>query len=449
MALTFPTPLQLSEAVANQLSGGRIEPLGLPIVLRGTKPSASPDVYSRINNMVRTLALYADSNLRAVKDGALTVAVCPGRYRDAAGTEKYYQGSTGNSLTNNATNSIYIVTATNTLTISTSGFPGSADTYVPIAQYVTLSGAIVPVDSGVDANEVDFEADRRHWTMCQVHATSTSPTGTTGTSFTLDSDNAGAGADTQYRANRGSTDSEDAALEWDETNDRWNVLEQHTTGTACPINASEIQVAGTAVIESDGDLAAASIAADQLYVFGANGSSPYGVRLTASGSSGAPASGTHAVGELALDTNAVLYICTSDGTPGTWKKLGDSSFSYLDEMLQVTMDNPTGGSPQDVTIQIKDREGNNLSEVVYLEVGVWDDADGGTEATNATIAVGGSGTLVRSVSAGKRLVCKTDSSGELIITVTDGTTESVYLTAAASHRSHMLDCTDYATVTIT
>jgi hypothetical protein len=40
--------------------------------------------------------------------------------------------------------------------------------------------------------------------------------------------------------------------------------------------------------------------------------------LTPAGAAGAPTSGTHAVGELYLDADAFLWVCTSAGTPGFW-----------------------------------------------------------------------------------------------------------------------------------
>ena len=46
------------------------------------------------------------------------------------------------------------------------------------------------------------------------------------------------------------------------------------------------------------------------------GLAPIWIRPAAA--SGAPTSGTHALGELYVDTNGVLYRCVTAGTPGTW-----------------------------------------------------------------------------------------------------------------------------------
>jgi hypothetical protein len=38
-------------------------------------------------------------------------------------------------------------------------------------------------------------------------------------------------------------------------------------------------------------------------------------------SAGPPASGAHLRGELVVDSAGNLYLCTADGTPGTWVRL--------------------------------------------------------------------------------------------------------------------------------
>ncbi|MGA9152482.1 MAG: hypothetical protein WBZ36_18050 [Candidatus Nitrosopolaris sp.] len=60
----------------------------------------------------------------------------------------------------------------------------------------------------------------------------------------------------------------------------------------------------------------------------ANGNNGYGgsfkgtlapLKLEPSGAAGSPTTSAHAVGELYVDVNGVLYFCTANGTPGTWK----------------------------------------------------------------------------------------------------------------------------------
>lgn len=45
------------------------------------------------------------------------------------------------------------------------------------------------------------------------------------------------------------------------------------------------------------------------------------LRLVPASTAGAPASGSHLLGELYVDKNGVLYLCTVAGAPGTWKRV--------------------------------------------------------------------------------------------------------------------------------
>ena len=193
--------------------------------------------------------------------------------------------------------------------------------------------------------------------------------------------------------------SEDAAVEWDETNDRINTLSQHTTGTLCPVNTDKVQIAGTDALTSDG---AAKV---QDAVAGDGLSASSGVLAVSVDDS-----------TIEIDSDAVQL---KDGGITT-AKLGDT---LADKLVQISIGDASGSSPQDVTIQAKDIQGNNLAEVVYVRIRVCDDEHGASLATNATIAVGGTGALVRSETASKDLVCRTDSTGALTITVTDGSSE--------------------------
>jgi hypothetical protein len=120
-----------------------------------------------------------------------------------------------------------------------------------------------------------------------------------------------------------------------------------------------------------------------------------------------------------------------------------------DNFANVSLPDASGGSPQTVAIQVKDIQQNDLAETVYLVVSVHDAADGGSGfATDATIAVGANGTLIESLTADTELFCKTNASGQLDITVTDASSETVYLVTRPFRRSKLLDCSDIATVTI-
>lgn len=45
------------------------------------------------------------------------------------------------------------------------------------------------------------------------------------------------------------------------------------------------------------------------------------IRLDPTNISGAPTSGNHMMGELSVHNAGILYYCSKDGTPGTWKKV--------------------------------------------------------------------------------------------------------------------------------
>lgn len=55
-----------------------------------------------------------------------------------------------------------------------------------------------------------------------------------------------------------------------------------------------------------------------------------GAVLTPRASAGAPASGTWAKGQVIADSNAVLWVCTAAGTPGTWARVGNQADLFLD-----------------------------------------------------------------------------------------------------------------------
>jgi hypothetical protein len=48
-------------------------------------------------------------------------------------------------------------------------------------------------------------------------------------------------------------------------------------------------------------------------------------RYVGATASGAPTSGTFAVGDFVVDQTGFVYVCTAAGTPGTWAKVGGSS----------------------------------------------------------------------------------------------------------------------------
>jgi hypothetical protein len=52
------------------------------------------------------------------------------------------------------------------------------------------------------------------------------------------------------------------------------------------------------------------------------------IQLVPAGSPGAPSSGTHAAGEIYVDSTAALWVCVAGGTPGHWVKLAAPQYGY-------------------------------------------------------------------------------------------------------------------------
>ena len=128
------TPLTTSEADA--LSGAADGDLDFTYLTIGESPYYTA-AYRCWEKLVRVVK--AANALRAYKDGELTFGVRAGRYADGQ-TVRDYAGATGQSLTNNDTNYVYL-TADGTLTVNTTGFPNAATTpHVPLATIETSGG---------------------------------------------------------------------------------------------------------------------------------------------------------------------------------------------------------------------------------------------------------------------------------------------------------------------
>jgi hypothetical protein len=75
------------------------------------------------------------------------------------------------------------------------------------------------------------------------------------------------------------------------------------------------------------------------------------ILLVPAGAAGPPTSGTHAQGELYVDANAVLYICTAAGTPGTWQQIMTVPVGSLPTVTAIspTSGPTTGGTTVTIT----------------------------------------------------------------------------------------------------
>lgn len=72
-------------------------------------------------------------------------------------------------------------------------------------------------------------------------------------------------------------------------------------------------------------------------------------RYVGATASGAPGSGTFAVGDFVIDQTGVVYVCTVAGTPGTWlqagKTLNDAAYRVPNEWLRVSDFEIASGTP--------------------------------------------------------------------------------------------------------
>ena len=56
-------------------------------------------------------------------------------------------------------------------------------------------------------------------------------------------------------------------------------------------------------------------------------------RYAGATTSGAPTTGTFAVGDFIIDQTGKVYVCTVAGTPGTWTQVGGSSITNTSAYL--------------------------------------------------------------------------------------------------------------------
>lgn len=131
MTETYPTDAQLS--AMSGASDPEQEVLFVPI---GQTPYYT-SFYKMLWRLLNVSRRAGD--LRVYKDGDLTYGVRAGSWL-VGDTLVSYAGSSGNALTNNAANYIYL-TAAGTLTRNTSGFPAaSATPHIPLAVITTAAG---------------------------------------------------------------------------------------------------------------------------------------------------------------------------------------------------------------------------------------------------------------------------------------------------------------------
>lgn len=322
-----------SNASVDALDGTTDSATGLVYVPSNTGPSSSPTLLQQLNRffqrLFRGITPATQGRVGQSDAGALKIIIYPIDYT-LGGSHKSYAGADNQSVTDAATNYVYI-NASNALVINTTGFPADITTFYRLATVVCSGGVITAIN------------DQRGFNNHVVPlTTSSSDSGTDNASFIIDADNAGAGADTQVRFNRGSTDAEDAAVEWDETNDRFNFRKQHSTSTQSPINTSAVQIAGTALLDSNG---AAKV---QSAVAGSGLSHSAGVlSVSTASASGTAISGGGVVSVdpsdgIALDGNGVRVALTSVGGLELAGSAGSKTLGVAADDATIECDSGTG-----------------------------------------------------------------------------------------------------------
>lgn len=131
------TETALSDVQAAALSGAT--DADCAAVYPAIGEAAYHNTAARMLQRIMSLAKMPGNSLRVYKDGDLTFGVRPGKYYNGDSLITY-AGATAQTLTDDATNYIYLA-ATGTLTKNTSGFPTPSVTpHIPLATVATASG---------------------------------------------------------------------------------------------------------------------------------------------------------------------------------------------------------------------------------------------------------------------------------------------------------------------
>jgi hypothetical protein len=81
------------------------------------------------------------------------------------------------------------------------------------------------------------------------------------------------------------------------------------------------------------------------------------------GVAGPPTSGTHGQGELYVDVNGLLYLCTVAGSPGTWQQIMTVAVSTLPTITSISP--TTGPTIGATTVTITGTNFTGATKVVF------------------------------------------------------------------------------------
>ena len=134
-------------------------------------------------------------------------------------------------------------------------------------------------------------------------------------------------------------------------------------------------------------------------------------RYVGATASGAPTTGTFAVGDFIVDQTGKVYVCTVAGTPGTWVQVGATTTS-------VTMGGDvTGNSATSTVAKINGTTLGTLSGATSGQALAWN----GSSWIPTTISGGAPGTTVQSYITSNVTVAKNTNTNITSISLTAGT----------------------------
>jgi len=163
-----------------------------------------------------------------------------------------------------------------------------------------------------------------------------------------------------------------------------------------------------------------------------------GIKTTLAGFTGAPSSGSHVAGEHSYDSTGALYLCTADGSPGTWQKIGPSTAAA------ASMSSVSGGYVS--------RSGNDIiflpdksNRVFCYESSVWTEKtipDAGITVAGTTGLTAGSDYSIYVYDSGGTLTLDITQTGTVTqngIPVKGGATSRTFLALCRANASGDVD----------
>jgi len=376
-----------SDADLNALSGTSDAAQGVLYPTIGESP-----YYTSFYKMLSRLLLVATraGDLRVYKDAAATFGVRAGKFYDGD-TLVAYAGTTGQSLTNNQTNYIYLHDNAGTweVAVNTTGFPApSSVNHIPLATIYLDAGAYDPTDI------VDYRG-----------AAMFGPQTGAGSVNLLDWQESVADEIDFTAAEPGSPSVGDRYI---------NTGSGASSGTGQTVAANDIEVWNgtdwTQITPSEG---ACCLVEDRDMLVGFNGTSWVDI------------------GTFALLNEAQTFFNATDITGAEAETLSDGSnadalhvhaVAGLQDAVADLLPNlsiTSGGEVGDthtVTIQGRDAANNNLAGRLLARVWVDDAEYGAPDATGNTVAIT-TGTQMRQITANGDYEIISDANGTIVITL--------------------------------